>query len=75
MNAQAKSPENYEYLESIRYEPEMDLTMRAFGLAVAFLQSNLLAEGSLKFFKFYPLPIICADGEQAPIQKYMILDG
>ena len=37
INAGAKSPENYKYLDEVRFEPEMDLCMRAFGLGIVFL--------------------------------------
>ena len=34
INAQAKSPDNYKYLDEVRFEPEMDLSMKALGLAI-----------------------------------------
>lgn len=50
--------------------------MRSLGLAVLFLQNALMAENTLKFLEFHPIPIIVTDGDIAPQnQKYMILDS
>ena len=75
INAAAKSPDNYKYLDEVRFEPEMDLSMKSLGLAILFLQNALMAENTLKFLVFQPVPTIVSDGEVTPHQKYMILDS
>ena len=52
INSQSKDPEAYEYLQSVRYETEYILTMRVFGLIIVYLKNALLADSTLRFFKY-----------------------
>ena len=38
VNARSKNPENYKHLSEIRFEPDQEMTLRTFGLAIEFLK-------------------------------------
>ena len=78
INTQSKDPESYSYLEEIRFEPDLHLTMRVFGLVIAYLKNSLLVETSLKFWNYtriMQMPSISTIGVPIIDQKFMVLDA